>query len=461
MNSGPADYHVRRVNSIDPALFRRHDVRQVLATLDIGALYRLLGTEAGISQRQIAALTGQSQSEVSDIVTGRRRVESHQVLVRIAFSLQIPPELMGLSWWGADGTYRGEVLTAEPPERVNEEMRRRTLIAATSTAALGEALHGLDELTELTLPTRQPLPSRLSMAHVHTVHAVTERLRSVARQFGGQATLFGIAAQHYTQWMLVPATEAVKAKLGAALAELHTEAGWCCYDTGVDGTGHFTQALGLADTARDGFGIANAAFHSGLTLVRSGHPDDALKCFQMGQLVLSGFQPGKARPAVLDPDDPRVPVLAGRLNRMSATAYARLGNADQAKRHLAQANEGWAPREAFEQAGAYLTTAGIQLDLGRLDTAKAFAASAVRTYGDDHCRGRTSAELALAEVHVRAGEPRGLMLAQQAITAVRTLQSVAVRHERLVPLTAALEARPSNDAKELAQLARQIAATRT
>ncbi len=34
----------------------------MLAALDIGGLYRVLGAEAGISQRQIAALAGQSQS---------------------------------------------------------------------------------------------------------------------------------------------------------------------------------------------------------------------------------------------------------------------------------------------------------------------------------------------------------------------------------------------------------------
>ncbi|MGH3700051.1 MAG: hypothetical protein ACRDQY_11370 [Pseudonocardiaceae bacterium] len=63
------------------------------------------------------------------------------------------------------------------------------------------------------------------------------------------------------------------------------------------------------------------------------------------------------------------------------------------------------------------------------------------------------------KVHVRAGEPRVLVLARQAIAAVSTLQSVAVRQERLVPLATALEARPGNDAKEIARMARQVAAT--
>jgi hypothetical protein len=145
------------------------------------------------------------------------------------------------------------------------------------------------------------------MSHGHAVQAVTARLRGVARQFGGQAGLFGAAAQHYSRWMAVAASEVVKARLGAALAELYTEAGWCCYDSGVDGMGCFTRALRLADEARDAFGIANAARQAGATLVRSGHPNDALKCLQLGQFVLAGFQPGKAKPAILRADDPRVP----------------------------------------------------------------------------------------------------------------------------------------------------------
>lgn len=105
-------------------------------------------------------------------------------------------------------------------------------------------------------------------------------------------------------------------------------------------------------------------------------------------------------------------------------------------------------------------TARIQLDLGQLDTAEQFAAGALRTYGEGHRRGRTLAELLLAEVHVRAGEPQGLTLARHAIEEVSTLQSVAARRERLVPLTAALEARPGGDTQELARMARQILATR-
>ena len=56
------------VPPIDPALYRRYDVRPVLAARDIAALYRVLKDDAKLTQRQIAELTGQSQSEVSEIL---------------------------------------------------------------------------------------------------------------------------------------------------------------------------------------------------------------------------------------------------------------------------------------------------------------------------------------------------------------------------------------------------------
>ncbi|MCA1606098.1 MAG: helix-turn-helix domain-containing protein, partial [Acidobacteria bacterium] len=90
---------------IDPAWWEQPDLRAALAARDIGEVYRTL-TSLGVSQRQIATLTGQLQSEVSEIIKGRV-VKDYRLLERIAEGLSIPRELMGLSWWGPDGTYCG------------------------------------------------------------------------------------------------------------------------------------------------------------------------------------------------------------------------------------------------------------------------------------------------------------------------------------------------------------------
>lgn len=374
-----------------------------------------------------------------------RKVRDVWVLERIADGLGVPRAWLGLS-------YAEQAPGTPSVEEVDGSMKRRTLIATTSAAGLGQVLLNPAELNpaELPLPTGQSLPSWLDISHVHIVRALTEQLRGVARYFGGQAELFSTAAILHTRWMQVPAREAVTAQLAAALAELHTEAGWCCYDAGLDGTGHFTRALSLASFPRDIYGIANAAWHAGMTLNRTGHPNDALTLCQLGR-----FQLGEPHA-----DDARLPTLTARLARTSAAAHALMGRPDEAIQCLAEANDGWEPRDTFERAGADLGTAAIQRDLGRLDTAESFATSAIRAYGQGHYRrGHIIAQLLLAEIQVRTGEPRGLTLAREAIEKVSSLQSVAARREWLMPLATALEIRPSNDTRELARTARHVATT--
>lgn len=175
--------------------------------------------------------------------------------------------------------------------------------------------------------------------------------------------------------------------------------------------GYFPRAVTLAEGADDGYGIANAAWHAGMVLRRSGHPDDALKCFQVGQLQLDGPWPGKPTWATPRTDDPRAPVLAASLIASSAGTHAVMDDPAQARNHLVRARDGWAPRDAFERATMDSTTAELERELGRVDTAAQFAQPAVRTFGETHCRGLTLANITLATVYVQAGEPRGMALA--------------------------------------------------
>ena len=86
---------------IDPRLYDRPEVRRILAERDIAGLYRALNG-AGVPQRRIAELTGQSPSEVSEILKGRR-VLSYDLLVRIADRSRHPPRADGPQlrhlWW--------------------------------------------------------------------------------------------------------------------------------------------------------------------------------------------------------------------------------------------------------------------------------------------------------------------------------------------------------------------------
>jgi transcriptional regulator with XRE-family HTH domain len=70
--------------------------RRALAQRDIAAVYRIL-RDVGISQASIAIATGQKQSEVSEIVSGRQ-VRLVVLLGRIADRLGVPRGWMGLAY---------------------------------------------------------------------------------------------------------------------------------------------------------------------------------------------------------------------------------------------------------------------------------------------------------------------------------------------------------------------------
>ena len=76
------------------------EIATALSTRDIGAVFRFL-QHRGISQRRIGHWTGQSQSEISEIVGGRS-VIAYDVLVRIAVGLGIPRGRLGLAYDNSD-----------------------------------------------------------------------------------------------------------------------------------------------------------------------------------------------------------------------------------------------------------------------------------------------------------------------------------------------------------------------
>lgn len=435
------------MDQINPALLERRDVRAALAAHEIGTVYRLL-VNAGIAQRRLAALTGTSQSQVSEILHGRR-VSGYDVLVRIADGLGVPRGWMGLSY-GPDGAYCGAAGVSDHLDgEVTEEMRRRAFLAAAAAAACGSPVLG--DALELPAPSEAPtpLPSRLGMHDVHAVRDLTERLRLVARTYGGQADTLGALAVRSARLMNVAGPATVKSALGGALAELHTTAGWACYDTSADdqARAHFTTALQLATAVDDPTGAASALRHAGIMTTQRGAPNDGLKLYQLAQFRLADVRRGDPDPAA----------LGAWLTAHCASALVDLGHPADGLSQLAAARDGWQPPDAFEQADMDWLTAQLYMRLGRIDTAEPFAASSVRAWGDVGRREGAMSEITLAQLHVTAGEVRGLELAHRAIGAVAHLRSQRAR-DRLLPLADALRKRPGSQARELSVLASRVAA---
>jgi transcriptional regulator with XRE-family HTH domain len=117
------------------ALWTGPDMRQALACHDIATVFRLLQRH-GVSQRRLAAAAGMSQSEVSEIMRGRR-VVSYDVLLRISQGLSIPRGWLGLAFDDATAHLLGicvdeevrpllakllELLTPRDPATTNPEV---------------------------------------------------------------------------------------------------------------------------------------------------------------------------------------------------------------------------------------------------------------------------------------------------------------------------------------------------
>ena len=419
-------------------LYDREDVRRLLADRDIGGLFRVLKDDAGLTQRQLAELTGMSQSEVSDILKSRR-VQGYHVLVRIAEGLSIPRGLIGLSY-GEGGAYGEEVTAAEPPE--DEDVLRRDLLAAGSVALVGVPVLG-KLLDKSTGPGEMWLPSQVGMPDVAEIENTTEQLRSAARLQGGQARAVSAAAIEYGRLTQVPAAGPVAARLGSQLAELSTLAGWCCYDSGLHRRArwHYRKAMNLAVTVRDDYQFADVLQYVGILERAAGHPNDAVTFYQLAGIRLGA----KGDPGL---------VAWG--HGLSALALATMGH-EQATEQLRRARGSWQPSNAFERADMDYQTALVKMELGDLDGAERFVAS-IDGVGRHRPVG-TFAGILRATIHVQAGEPRGLGMAKSAIDAVALLHSQRAR-ERLVPLAAALGSRPGSDHRELARIARQIATAR-
>jgi transcriptional regulator with XRE-family HTH domain len=442
----------------DPATFGGQAMRAALAARDVSLLYRLLH-QGGLTQREIARRTGQSQSEVSEILHGRT-VRDVTVLERIADGLGIPRAWMRLAGVaeGEDGAYGEEGTTADPPEEVIAKMLRRHLLALGIITAVGTAAVG--ELAEVPGPAPVPLPSQLSHLHVGQVRELTRRLGEADNACGANPAVLSAAAAWAEQLLGVAGAEPVQRALMVAVAELHIEAGWAGFDAGRyhRAVHHFTTALELATKARDAYLQSTALVYAGAATVEHGHPNDGLKMIQFGVIKAWDIPWDEQRAVVVGQSGRAAQEACGRAD--TATALAHLGHLDAADTEVAKSRQLWAPTHADRYGDVDRPTARLALRRGQLDAAEPLAAASVRRWEGISQIGHTHSSIVLTTVHIQAGEPGGLSLAHSAITAAAKLSSVRVR-KRLVPLAAALAARPGRDTKDLSRMAYQVAGVRT
>jgi transcriptional regulator with XRE-family HTH domain len=295
---------------VPPQWYERPEARAVLTARDVGGVYRLLQQD-GVTQREIARRTEQSQSEVSAILQGRQ-VRDVTVLERIVDGLGVPRAFMRLSG-GADDTYSGGDVVPESPEEV-EEMYRRVLLANAGVSVVGRPVDKLGELLALPDPAPVPLPSRIDWVHVVQVRDLTRRLGKAGSGAYTDPVVLSAAAAQAEGWLSVQGAEPVKRVLKVAVAELHIAAGWAGFNAGRSDRAmhHFTTALTLATQAGDAYLQATALNSAGLATREHGHPNDGLKMLQFSVVKAWDI-----------PRDEQRAVVVGSIGRAAREACAR------------------------------------------------------------------------------------------------------------------------------------------
>jgi hypothetical protein len=79
--------------SLTSGFWETGEVRNVLARRDIAQLFRLVQRATGATQSQLGFCTGLSQAQVSEVISGSRKVISVEVLARISTGLAMPDGL--------------------------------------------------------------------------------------------------------------------------------------------------------------------------------------------------------------------------------------------------------------------------------------------------------------------------------------------------------------------------------
>ncbi len=408
--------------------------RHALAHRDITAVFRIL-RDAGVNQTDIARATGQRPSEVWEIISGRRQVQSIALLRAIADGLGVPRGWMSLAY---DPDLGPEPVV--PDDAKTEDERRSDLLLRGATLLYGKPVFGAaDPIRIKHTPT--PVPSRIGLADIEQVVTTTKRLGQLVGDHGGIPMTAALTAHAQASEALLGATmrEPVRKQLLVALADAHSSAGGAAADAGLRDLArqHYIRSMDCAGAGGD-------LLRAVVNLDRLGcrelgvEPNEALKLFQLGAATA------------------RSPLPRALVEHHCALALGLLGLTDEALAALRRAHDSYQaasdeprPWEHFAVALPHIE-GRTYLALGRFD--RAAVAFASTGDGPSHSVVCTMHHFSyLATAQLRCGELRsGLHTADRALGLAKGLRSVSVR-DSLAPLQEAAAARRDSACRDLAR----------
>jgi tetratricopeptide (TPR) repeat protein len=240
--------------------------------------------------------------------------------------------------------------------------------------------------------------------------------------------------------MPLSSSEAVFAQLADVVVDAHCLAGWAAYDAADtrNSLAHFGRALTYCDHASPT--TARVLYTVAHTELNFGDPNYGLKLLQLAQFGLQDLTQSH-------------PLTAFVLVEQ-ALAYALLGYPDKVGDLLRKSSDAYAAadqEQAWPQERLSRFTGGVQLALGRLETAATTLTNLVHQPPNEASRVIASDLTRLATVYLRIGEiNRGLTAGHQALSAVRAVPgSIRLTH-RLIPLQQEAASRRNSSCQDLA-----------
>lgn len=442
---------------VTPDVWNKPVMRDALAGRNVSEIYRQLRRH-GVSQRQIAASTGQSQSEVSEILKGRQ-VIAYDVLARIADGLGIPRGYMGLAYDGATAMRVAHAAHDSQAEE-DESVKRRKFLSHAAAVTMGAAVFG-DESTWTPTAVQTPAPGHIGMTDVQQIQAATKALRDLDYRYGGGTCRDAVVAQlSWAQQLLdATATDPVRKKLFVSLADMHSLAGWTSFDTGLldPARSHFGKALEFAKQAGDESLVASVLYRMGRVYLHYAEPNEALKLFQLGQIAAQ--ESGSAL---------TVAVLCAN----EAWAYGMLNKPDQVAKMISRTKDEFSRANIADAPDwvRFFTENDLHAMMGSAHDALAvydpehYAPIAVaetmkcnQSYGADMQRSHVFGLTFQATNHIRSGDlQEGLRIGRQALQIGEKVKSARVA-DRLRPLEVeAGKHRMSADARDLSEEIRRF-----
>lgn len=416
--------------------FTSRAMRTALSEHDFGVLFGAIRECTGMSQSQLAALTGLSQARVSEVESGTRRLTGAKLVARISTVFAVPAQLLGF-----------HVDTAEPlaGSLACEEVdwvKRRDFVTLATAAALGSSLHPELERLAHVLPGRlDPVTRpRIGDTDIDAIEAISDGFRRWDLAHGGGLCRSAALSQLHQVAALDNAVCApkVRARLQLATAELASMAGWLAYDIEDHNSARrlWTFALHTAQRAEDNprstdlmvvvlLDIAHQALH----LRR---PKDGLAFCRLAAATSTSRR------------HPVSPITSGYVHTVTAWCWAALGEPEPTRRALANSRSEYSvtPEYSVTRSDAtppwawLVTEAEIAAQHGHAwhllsvarpefaESAVAQLTAAAHGHPAEHERSRAALLPTLAVSHFQAGDTdSAVKVGRDAVAAVTALSS--------------------------------------